>query len=96
VSANVTFLVANWTGLLFLEWTSDSTRWLQTLTSALPHSHNCSGCWSSPLTAQRADDSYEEGIFLVGVFVPFPSIQEVSNLQLRKPFAQGSCAMSKV
>ena len=35
--------------------------------------HNFVGCWSSPLTAQRADDSYEEGeSFLVGVCVLVP------------------------
>jgi len=61
VSANATFLVANWTGLFLLKCTSDPTRRLQALTAALPRSHNYSGCWSSPLTAQRADDSYEEG-----------------------------------
>jgi hypothetical protein len=44
----------------------------------LPGWHNFTGCWSSPLTAQRANDSYEEG-FLVGVSCQSASIQETSD-----------------
>ena len=65
-----------------------ASRQLQALTSALPRSDNCSGCWSSPLTAQRADDSYEEGKFLGRGVCAVSLNQDVSDLQLVKRVAQ--------